>query len=163
MRVSQITASGSTNLVFVHGLGGHWYNTWSKNGVFWPRDLLSKDVQNVRIITFGYDSDVVRFFGRVSQNQIRDHARTLITDLRRRRKKGNEVRCHETNKLPRDHLYLTAFPEYTPYHIYRPQSRGSHSERCQYSVPGVSLDPDSLPHRLLSLQSRQPKINRGME
>ena len=93
----QITASDRASLVFVHGLGGHWYNTWSKNGVFWPRDLLSQDVQNVRVIVFGYDSDVVRFFGRVSRNQIRDHARTLVADLRRCRKKGDEVRSHETN------------------------------------------------------------------
>ena len=83
-----------TSLVFVHGLGGHWYNTWSKNGVFWPRDLLSRDVQNIRIIIFGYDSDVVKVFGQVNRNQIRDHARTLITDLRRCRKKGNEVKFH---------------------------------------------------------------------
>ena len=92
----RITISDPISLVFVHGLEGHWYNTWSKNGVFWPRDLLSKDVQSVRIMTFGYDSDVVKFFGRISRNQILDHARTLIADLRRHRKKGDEVRCHET-------------------------------------------------------------------
>ena len=97
IRLCQITTSDRTSLVFVHGLGGHWYNTWSKNGVFWPKDLLSKDVQNVRIIVFGYDSDVVKFFGRVSRNQIRDHARTLIADLRRCRKKEDEVQFQTTN------------------------------------------------------------------
>ena len=80
-----------TSLVFVHGFGGHLYHTWSKNGVFWPKDLLSGDVQHVRIITFGYDADVVRLFGRVSRNQIHDHAQTLISDLRGCRKKGQEV------------------------------------------------------------------------
>ena len=90
MGASQITV-GDCSVVFVHGLGGHWYNTWSKNGVFWPKDLLSEDIKNVRIITFGYDSDVVRFLGRVSRNRIHDHARTLIADLRRCRKKGDEV------------------------------------------------------------------------
>ena len=83
IRLYQITISDRTSLVFVHGLGGHCYNTWSKNGVFWPRDLLGEDVQNVRVIVFGYDSDVVKFFGRVSRNQIRDHARTLVADLRK--------------------------------------------------------------------------------
>ena len=96
MGASQITASDCTSLVFVHGLGGHRYNTWSKNGVFWPRDLLTRDVQNVRIITFGYDSYVVKLLGQVSRNQIHDHAQTLIADLRRCRKKGDEVRCPET-------------------------------------------------------------------
>ena len=97
IRVPQITTSNRTSLVFVHGLGGHWYNTWYKNEVFWPRDLLSKDVQNVRIITFGYDSDVVKFFGQVNRNQIHDHARTLVADLRRCRKKKDAVRCHDIN------------------------------------------------------------------
>ena len=93
---SQVAASYRTSLVFVHGLGGHWYNTWSKNGVFWPRDLLSKNIQNVWIIVFGYDSDVVKIFGRVSRNHIRDHARTLVADLWRCRKKGDEVQYNET-------------------------------------------------------------------
>src|SRR5437588_2092059 len=88
---SQLTTGDRTSLVFVHGLGGHWYDSWSKNGVFWPRDLLSRDVRNVRIITFGYDSDAAKFFRQVSRNQIHDHARTLIGDLRRCRKKGDEV------------------------------------------------------------------------
>ena len=87
----QLTGGDGASLVFVHGLGGQRYDTWTKNGVFWPKDLLSRDVPSVRIITFGYDSGVVRFFGRVSQNQIHDHARTLISDLRRCRKKEEEV------------------------------------------------------------------------
>ena len=91
----QLTSSDRTSLVFVHGLGGQRCDTWSKNGVFWPKDLLSRDVPNVRIITFGYDSGVVRFFGRVSQNQIHDHAKTLIGDLRGCRKKEEEVRYHD--------------------------------------------------------------------
>ena len=90
MGAPQITSS-DRSLVFVHGLGGHRYNTWSKNGVFWPKDLLGKDIQNVRIITFGYDSNAVRRLGRVSRNQIHDHARTLVADLRRCRKMGGEV------------------------------------------------------------------------
>ena len=116
MGVSQITASDCTSLVFVHGLGGHRYNTWSKNGVFWPRDLLIRDVRNVRIITFGYDSDVVRLLGQVSRNQIHDHARTLIADLGRCRKKGYEVRCHEATYHEEgyiaDHFTRTLVPLY---------------------------------------------------
>ena len=90
MGAPQITI-GDRSLVFVHGLGGHWYNTWSKNGVLWPKDLLSRDIENVRIITFCYDLNVVKLLGRVSRNQIHEHARTLIADLRRCRKKGDEI------------------------------------------------------------------------
>lgn len=81
--------------MFVHGLGGHRYNTWSKNNVFWPRDLLSRDFPDVRVITFGYDSVVVGPRGRVGQNQIHDHAKALIADLQRCRKNGEEVRCRK--------------------------------------------------------------------
>ena len=84
-------ALDGTSLVFVHGLGGHLYKTWSKNDVFWPRDLLSKDLRNVRVMTFGYESHAVKFFEKVSQNKIRDHARTLLEDLRYRRKEEEEV------------------------------------------------------------------------
>ena len=49
-------------MVFVHGLGGGSRKTWSKTGTeshFWPANWLPKDpdFRNVRIHTFGYDSD----------------------------------------------------------------------------------------------------------
>ena len=43
------------DIVFVHGLGGSRYGTWKKNGVLWPKSLLSKDFPRARILT-------VRFF-----------------------------------------------------------------------------------------------------
>ena len=59
--------------------------TWSTENVYWPKDLLGPDVPHVRILTFGYDAKVV------GQNNIHDHAQTLVSDLRRQRKKEAEV------------------------------------------------------------------------
>jgi len=49
-------------MVFVHGLGGGSRKTWSKTGTeshFWPAKWLPEDpdFKDVRIHTFGYDSD----------------------------------------------------------------------------------------------------------
>ena len=90
MGASQLTTSGFTSIVFVHGLGGHMYRTWSKDEIFWPKDLLGGDVQNIRVITFGYSSSVSGRSWQVSQDQIRDHARALLGDLRRYRKQDEE-------------------------------------------------------------------------
>ncbi|KAK7688526.1 hypothetical protein QCA50_008064 [Cerrena zonata] len=49
--------------------------------MFWPRDLLGKDVKNIRIISWGYDSDVMKVFSSSSQDTIVGHAETLLTDI----------------------------------------------------------------------------------
>lgn len=75
------------DIVLVHGLKGHSYTTWldTPSGTYWPFHLLQHDIPNARIMTFGYDADPVGIF--VSgQNDIRDHAHTLLGDLARERK-----------------------------------------------------------------------------
>ena len=47
----------------------------------WPRDLLKSDVPKSRILTYGYKSELLRFFGAASQNNIYSHARNLLYDL----------------------------------------------------------------------------------
>jgi hypothetical protein len=79
------------SLVFVHGLGGHPVKSWSKYDVYWPKDFLGPDVPNVRILTFGYIAKAATIVGAVSQNTIHDHAKALVSDLRRQRKKEEEV------------------------------------------------------------------------
>jgi hypothetical protein len=77
--------------VFVHGLGGHPVETWSTRDVYWPRDLLSPGVPNIRIITFGYDANATKVAERVSTNNLHDHAKALVSDLERQRQKKEEV------------------------------------------------------------------------
>ena len=49
------------DIVFVHGLTGNAYNTWldKETGVHWPSKLLEQDIPESRILSFGYDADVV--------------------------------------------------------------------------------------------------------
>lgn len=51
------------DIVLVHGLNGHPRDTWTaKNGVFWPSQLLPKNVQ-ARVLVYGYYADVFTFGG----------------------------------------------------------------------------------------------------
>ena len=57
----------------------------NSDGVFWPRDFLSQDMQHLRLLTFGYSSDVLATFQAVNQNNIMQHAQNLVRDLLRER------------------------------------------------------------------------------
>ncbi|KAJ5628450.1 hypothetical protein N7490_010678 [Penicillium lividum] len=67
------------DLIFVHGVNGGSYSTWTRNGdtsLFWPQEWLPKDqaFQDVRIHTFGYASA----FSQESFLNIPDFARSLL-------------------------------------------------------------------------------------
>lgn len=53
------------DIVFVHGLTGDSYNTWleKETQTYWPKDILSVDVPDARILAFGYDADVTKILG----------------------------------------------------------------------------------------------------
>ena len=58
----------------------------SQRGVFWPAELLPQDCPKARIMTFGYDSRVTKFFGgAVSQNNVFANAKNLLYALNRLR------------------------------------------------------------------------------
>ena len=80
------------SIVFVHGLTGNRQNTWTHNdGVFWPQDLLPKDLPTARIMTFGYDADVVGIVKTAGSNTLRDHGKSLANDLAMRRARSNSI------------------------------------------------------------------------
>ncbi|KAH0404082.1 hypothetical protein KCU89_g1487, partial [Aureobasidium melanogenum] len=85
-RESQI----ALDIVFVHGLRGHRINTWSSNNknnnVCWPKDLLSEDIKDARILTFGYDAQVAGFLSETSQASIFAHAEKLLDNLKNARR-----------------------------------------------------------------------------
>jgi protein SERAC1 len=74
--------------VFVHGLCGHRRNTWTKDGVCWPEELLSKEpaLSHVRILTFGYDANVDPT-GRGSLNSLFEHSISLLNELTQERRR----------------------------------------------------------------------------
>lgn len=71
---------------------GDWVKSWEMEGVCWPRDLLPETITNARIITFGYDGNVVGFFGRTSEATVNNHASKLCLSLGGLREKSNTVR-----------------------------------------------------------------------
>jgi len=76
------TDKPEVDIVFVHGLRGHREKTWMKNGYLWPRDFLATDLENCRIISFGYDSDIVHSdTAEVTQGSLESDARSLCALL----------------------------------------------------------------------------------
>lgn len=69
------------DVVLIHGLRGHAEKTWSKGDICWPRDFLKKDLPNVRIISWGYDSSVLKPIKASSQASIFSHAENLLHDI----------------------------------------------------------------------------------
>ncbi|KAK8176250.1 hypothetical protein BC567DRAFT_226636 [Phyllosticta citribraziliensis] len=88
------TSSIVADICFVHGLGGHREDTWTKKegkgSCFWPKELLSTDIGNVRIISWGYNAAIVAFFGTDSKESLQGLGNALINDLSILRKR--EVR-----------------------------------------------------------------------
>src|SRR5262245_16221525 len=69
------------SVVFVHGLTGNRDKTWThSNGTFWP-EVLAADLPQARIMTFGYDADVVRFWSIASSNRLDDHGKSLANAI----------------------------------------------------------------------------------
>ncbi|KFZ01516.1 hypothetical protein V500_00731 [Pseudogymnoascus sp. VKM F-4518 (FW-2643)] len=80
--------NAQVDIIFLHGLTGHREETWTAKGEDepWPKSLLSKDLPTARIITYGYDADVVNLTRTAGRNTVRQHARNLINDLTALRK-----------------------------------------------------------------------------
>ncbi|KAL7619546.1 hypothetical protein AAE478_010086 [Parahypoxylon ruwenzoriense] len=79
------------DIVLVHGLNGDPQKTWTtKNGVFWPTDLLPTSLRDARanILVYGYNADVYskKHGSNPSDNFIYMHAQTLVTSLTHYRK-----------------------------------------------------------------------------
>jgi protein SERAC1 len=82
---------GSSSIVFVHGLTGNREKTWThRNGTFWPDTLLREDFPRARIMTFGYDADVVRFWTIASSNRLDDHGKSLAYALLDQRQRADQ-------------------------------------------------------------------------
>ena len=87
----------SVDIVFVHGLTGDAYNTWlhKNTRVHWPSQLLRQDIPDARILSFGYDADIVNFWNPASNSRLTNHAENMVGDLIRKRERTNT----ETRKI----------------------------------------------------------------
>ncbi|KAL8907714.1 MAG: hypothetical protein Q9171_005755 [Xanthocarpia ochracea] len=72
-----------TDIVFIHGLTGDRESTWTAEGAAacWPELCLLNDLPEARIITYGYDADVVNFWSMASQNTVGDHGQKFLSSL----------------------------------------------------------------------------------
>ena len=61
------------------------------SGIYWPATLLSCDIPNSRILSFGYDADVLNFWTPTSQNRIGNHASTMLGGLTHLREESDTV------------------------------------------------------------------------
>ena len=92
---SENSKQAIVDIVFVHGLTGNSYNTWlhKKTGTHWPSALLEQDIPEARILTFGYDADVVNVWNPASRSRLSNHAENMIANLvRKRERTGTETR-----------------------------------------------------------------------
>lgn len=97
----------AVDIVFIHGLNGHPYNSWaSHNNLFWPVDLLPDILgpKRVRILTYGYDANVHAFTDGASNDRIHNHAETLASKLAANRNvsfvRSFCLLCHVASDLP---------------------------------------------------------------
>jgi hypothetical protein len=94
----QPTARQTIDLVAIHGLGGHYNDTWTdaNTNQNWLRDFLPEQIPQARIMSWGYNSAV---FGTPSVGNITSFAQALLNDLKGYRPKVLEKRplifvCH---------------------------------------------------------------------
>ncbi|KAK2601581.1 hypothetical protein QQS21_004899 [Conoideocrella luteorostrata] len=86
------------DIVFVHGLGGDRIDTWTwrdkdlDDTTFWPgdRELLPTDCPTARILSFGYNADIAKFYPESSKTisptlTIDDYSTALLESLRQLR------------------------------------------------------------------------------
>lgn len=86
--------SRAVDIVAVHGLGGHYKDTWtSDNGAFWLKDFLPKQLSDsnitTRIFSYGYNAETLVTS---SGLDIVDVARNLLHRIRLERESTAESR-----------------------------------------------------------------------
>ena len=85
--------TGKRSIIFIHGLTGGRESTWTTKGAAtcWPELFFPHDLPEARIITYGYNADVVNFWSMASQNAVGDHSQKFLTSLANLRDNTNTV------------------------------------------------------------------------
>jgi len=107
-------------VIAVTGLAGNAFGSWRNRETqqMWLKDFLPRDVQNIRIMTYGYDSRLVG--QRKAENRLLDHQRLLIQDIE------NARSSVEVGVLVSTQIIActdSVYKESPTYHIHWTQSR----------------------------------------
>lgn len=80
----------SHSVVLVHGLSGHYIDTWKSaddnDDTLWPSDFLPHYLPGVRVLSYSYNASIK---GTTSPHMIRNRAHKLLQLLRDRREEGS--------------------------------------------------------------------------
>ncbi|KFA80265.1 hypothetical protein S40288_04571, partial [Stachybotrys chartarum IBT 40288] len=77
-----VSSLNHDSIVFIHGPNGGRTKTWTTNGTLWPEDFLPKTIPTARILTFGYDANIVHFWSRPAENRIDAFSNSFLSQLR---------------------------------------------------------------------------------
>ncbi|KAN0073090.1 Peptidase S8/S53 domain containing protein [Elaphomyces granulatus] len=98
--------NAKVDIVFLHGLRGDIEQTWTKNGVIWPKVLLRKDVPESRIFLFGFQPSIAH--GDVANTEIQSNAEDLCSNLAAMRSSTKTVSdLRIPDSYPLSPLYLS--------------------------------------------------------
>ncbi|KAI5284310.1 hypothetical protein KEM54_001440 [Ascosphaera aggregata] len=80
--------TSSHDVVFVHGLDGHPFQTWTttttdSGSVFWPSDLLPESLETLpaRILTYGYEASILSLTEGVAEDGLLQYGEGLAYEL----------------------------------------------------------------------------------
>ena len=91
LKIADWAARVRINVVFVHGLGGHVYDTWRRSAegsTFWPA-WLARDIPGLAVWTLAYEAPPTNWFG--TAMPIQDRAKNVLERL---------LGCHELKGVP---------------------------------------------------------------
>ena len=81
----RLATNSNDSIVAVHGLGGDPLRTWTAkdNKHAWLQDpeMLPQALPYARILTWGYDADIVDVMGGTTSDRILQHAHTFVSQL----------------------------------------------------------------------------------